>query len=116
MASFHTHAEKSWLSIYAKGISTLFLTVLLCLPSLVGGTALLLNLLRYRNIGDWEQVSSALIASGIFFGGPLVALAALVGGAIAFSRGVSLQVKYAHLVIVILATIATLALLLRFGN
>jgi len=103
-------------SMHATGIGTLILTVVLCLPSLIGGVALLTNVVLYRDIGQWEQTSSALVALGFFVGGPLVALAAVVGGIIAFSRNMPLKLKYAHLFVVSLATITTLLLLLRFGS
>ena len=110
------NAEKSWASTPGKGIVSLAVTVFLCLPSLVGGAAFLRNLLLYRDIEKWEQTSSALIALGVFIGWPLVAVAAVVGGIVAFSRSVSVGIKYAHLLVVGLATIATLFLLFRFGR
>ncbi len=109
-------AQKSWLSLHAKGIATLLVTIVLCLPSLVGGAALLTNLLLYRRIEEWQQTSCALIALAVFIGAPLIALAAIVGGITAFSRSVSLRIKYAHLLFVGLATIAILSLLLRFAG
>lgn len=102
--------------MHVKSIVSLAVTVLLCVPSLVGGAALLANLMLYRDIAEWEQASSALVALGVLLGGPLVALAAAVGGMIALSRSVPVKIKYAHLLIVSLATIATLSLLFRFGS
>ena len=107
--------NKSWLSVHAKGISSLAVTVLLCLPSLIGGAALLMNLLLSRDIEQWQETSSALVALGVFAGGPLVTLAAVVGGITALSRSVSVQMKCAHLFVVGLAAVATLSLLFRFG-
>lgn len=107
-------SEKSWFSLHAKGIATLLVTIFLCLPSLVGAAALLINQLLYRRMEDWRQTSCALIALAVFIGAPLIAVAAIVGGITAFSRSVSLRIKYAHLFLVGLATIAILSLLLRF--
>ena len=107
--------EKSWPSMHAKGIASLVVTVLLCLPSLIGGAALLMNLLLSGNIEQWQETSAALVALGVFVGGPLVTLAAVVGGIVAFSRSVSVQMKCAHLFVVGLAAVATLSLLFRFG-
>jgi len=101
--------------IRATGILTLSITILLCLPSLVGGTAFVFNLLLYQDIEQWRQTSSALIALGILVGGPLVALAAIVGGVTTLCRRVPFRMKCAHLFVVSLATIATLSLLFRFG-
>jgi ABC-type arginine/histidine transport system permease subunit len=98
-----------------RGIVSLLPTVLLCLPSLVGGMALAINLLLQRKIEQWGQVSSSAIAMAAFLGGPLVALAAIVSGLMAFSRTLSYGVKCAQWTIVGLATIVTLSLNFHFG-
>lgn len=86
-----SRARKSWLSMHAKGIASLVVTVLLCLPSLIGGAAFLINLLLHRKIEEWEETSSALAALGVFVGGPLVTLAAVVGGITGLSRSVAAE-------------------------
>lgn len=108
-------AERSWPSARGKGVVSLFLTVILCLPSLVGGAALLINVLLHRNINQWGQALSALVAFGVFFGTPLVALAAVVGGITALSGRVLVEIKYAQLLVSVLAAIATASLWLQFG-
>jgi ABC-type molybdate transport system permease subunit len=85
--------------MHAKGMLSFTVTVLLCLPSLVAGAALLVNLLLYRNIEQWTQISSALIALGIFFGNSAALLAAVVCAIAALRRRVSVKLKYAHLVV-----------------
>jgi len=102
--------------MHAKGILSLTVTVLLCLPSLVAGAALLINLLLYPNIEQWEEISSALVALGLFVGAPLVPMAAVVSAIAALRRRVSVGIKYAHLTVLTLATIAELSLFLRFGK
>ncbi|HXZ80427.1 MAG TPA: hypothetical protein VEG30_10890 [Terriglobales bacterium] len=102
--------------MHAKGLISLAVTVLLCLPSLVGGSALLFNQWQYGNIEQWEQTSSALVALGVLFGGPLVAVAALVGGTTAIRSNVRVEFKFVQLVTVGLAAIAAFTLLLRFGR
>ncbi len=97
-------------------IAGLLLTIFLCLPSLVGGSALLLEMALHRDISQWQETASALIALGALVGGPLVTVAAVVGGTMAFSRGLSLWMKYAHLMVVATAAVSTLSLLLRFGK
>jgi hypothetical protein len=99
--------------MHTKGIVSLFATVLFCLPSLLGGAALVINLLVYENITQWGQTSSAFVALGVFLGGPLVVLAAFVGGSTAL-RSVPAEFKYAQLAVVGVAAIATLSLLFRF--
>jgi len=93
------NAEKRRLPMHAKGMLSFTVTVLLCLPSLVAGAALLVNLLLYRNIEQWTQISSALIALGIFFGNSAALLAAVVCAIAALRRRVSVKLKYAHLVV-----------------
>jgi len=100
----------------AKGMLSLVITILLCLPSLIGGSVLFFNLATHRNITEWEQTSSALVALGLLFGGPLVALAMILGGITALSSKVPPAIKYAELSVVSTATIATLSLLSRFGK
>ena len=101
---------------HAKDIAILAVTLLLCLPSLIGGAALLVNLLVYQNIEQWQETSSALVALGVIAGGPFVAVAAIIGGLSAVSRSVSTKVKAAQLLMVCLAAIATFCLLFRFGK
>jgi hypothetical protein len=110
------NAEKIWSPPCSKGILSLTVTVLLCLPSLVAGAALLVNRLLYPNIEQWPQISSALIALGIFFGNSAALLAAVVCAIAALRRRVSVKTKYAHLVVLALATIANLTLFLWFGK
>ena len=102
--------------MHGTGILSLTVTVLLCLPSLVAGAALLVNRLLYPNIEQWPQISSALIALGIFFGNSAALLAAVVCAIAALRRRVSVKTKYAHLVVLALATIANLTLFLWFGK
>ena len=111
-----TNAEKVWSPQRPNGILSLTVTVLLCLPSLVAGATLLINLLMYRDIEQWAQVSSALIALGIFFGNSLALLTAVLCAIAALRRRVSVKIKYAHLVVFALATVANLSLFLRFGK
>ena len=103
-------------STRVRGVISLLVTVLLCLPSLAGGAALFLNLLLRRDIEQWEEISSALIASGVFFGAPLVGMAAIAGAVTAFNRSMSGEMKFAHLFVVSLAAIASLSLRFRFGS
>ncbi len=107
--------DKGWSRSPAKGIFSLILTVLFCLPSLIGGTAFLVNLMLYRNPEEWGQLSGALVALGGVLGRPFVAVAAVVGATVAFRSNVSPGIKYAHLSVVVLATIASLFFLSRFG-
>lgn len=102
--------------MHTKGIVSLVATVLFCLPSLLGGAAFVINLLVYENITQWGQTSSAFVALGVFLGGPLVVLAAFVGGSTALRRSVPAEFKYAQLALVGIAAIATLSLLFRFDN
>lgn len=98
-----------------KGVLSSALIVLLCLPSLIGGIALLLQLLLHGNIMEWNQTASALIALGCWFGGPLVAFAAFVGGMVSLTR-VPASYKYADLCVVGAAALATLSLLIEFAK
>ena len=100
----------------AKGVLSLAATIALCLPSLVGGLALLVNLSLQPHLEGWEQHSAAFVALGVFIGGPLVAVATMMGLLVAFRDSVSLRIKSAHLVIVGLGAIATISLLLRFAR
>ena len=109
------NARRSGWSWLVKGIVSLVVTVLLCLPSLVGGAALLMNRMVYPDMREWSQISSALVALGVFFGRPLAEVAAIVGGIIALRRSVSLKIKYAHLLVVGLGTIASLFLSFQLG-
>jgi len=116
LREFVANAEKSRLPMYARGMLSFTVTVLLCLPSLVAGVALLINLLLYQDIEQWLQISSALIALGIFFGNSLALLTAVLCAIAALRRRVSVKIKYAHLVVFALATVANLSLFLRFGK
>ena len=116
LREFVANAEKSRLPMYARGMLSFTVTVLLCLPSLVAGVALLINLLLYQDIEQWLQISSALIALGIFFGNSFALLAAVLCAIAALRRRVSVKIKYAHLVVLPLAAIANLSLFLRFGK
>jgi hypothetical protein len=107
---------QGWLPMHAKDIGSLAATTLLCLPSIIGGTALLMNLLLYRNIEQWKEGSSALVALGVIAGGPFVAVAAIVGGISAFCSSVSGSVKRVELLLVCLAAIATFCLQSQFGK
>jgi hypothetical protein len=98
-----------------KGTFSLILTILLCLPSLIGVTAFLLNLLLYRDPEEWGQISGALVGMGGIFGRPLVALAAVVGASVAFRTNVPPRILYAHLVVVGFGTIASLIFLFKLG-
>jgi hypothetical protein len=100
----------------AKGVLSLTMTVVLCLPSLAGGLALLAALLLRRHLGEWGQRYAASVALGVFVGGPLVAVATIIGVLVAFRDSVSLRIKSAHLIIVGLSAIATIFLLLRFSR
>jgi len=110
------NAEKIWSPPRPKGFLSLTVTVLLCLPSLVAGATLLVNRLLYPNIDQWPQISSALIALGIFFGYSAALLAAVVCAIAALRRRVSVGIKYAHLVVLALATFANFFLFFRFGK
>ena len=98
-----------------KGVASTALILFFCLPSLIGGFALLLQLLLHGNIMEWNETASALIALGCWFGGPLVALAAFVGSIVSLTR-VPAGFKYADLCVVGVATLAALSLLLKFAK
>ncbi len=97
------------------GIASLFIIVLLCVPSLIGASALMVQLLVYDDISQWNPTASALVALGAWFGLPLVVIAAVVGAVVALTR-VQPRIKYAELLIVALASLATLSLLIRFAK
>ena len=117
MPQSHTtaSAEEHWRSRSTRAVASLALTTILCLPSLLGGAALLAQIILYRDISEWRQMPSAFIALGSIIGGPLVTLAAVVGGIISFSD-LPARVKYAHLFVIGLAAVAALSLLLRFSK
>jgi hypothetical protein len=50
----------------------------------------------------------------MFVGGPMGAMAAMMGLLVAFSDSLSPKIKSAHLIIVSLGAIATISLLFRF--
>jgi hypothetical protein len=98
----------------AKVVLSLTATIVLCLPSLMGASALLTNLLLQRPLEDWGRASAMPVALGMFFGGPLVAMAVTIGLLVALSASFSPKIKAAHLIIVSLGAIATIWLLFRF--
>ena len=98
----------------AKGVVSLTATIVLCLPSLVGGPALLTNLVLQRHLEDWGQGSTASVALGVFIGGPLVAIATMMGVIVALRPIVSRSIKAAHLIIVGFGAAATISLSLLF--
>jgi hypothetical protein len=100
----------------AKGILSLSATVVLCLPSLLGGIVLLGNVVMGRDMGQWEQTSSALVAFGLLLGGPMVTFALILGGVTSLDQKVPALIKYAQLILVALSVIATLSLLSIFGK
>jgi hypothetical protein len=108
-------ADKGWSRTRTKGMFSLAITLLLCLPSLVGGTAFLMNLWLYRDAAEWGQTSGALVALGCILGRPLTALAAVVGSTVVFRGSVSPKIKYAHMLVVGLATVSSLFFVFRFG-
>jgi hypothetical protein len=97
-----------------KGVLTLAVTILLSLPSILGGLALLVNLLLQRHFGQWVQGSGTLVAVGMFIGSPLVILATVVGVVVALRPLVSMRMKAAHLIVVGLGAAATISLALLF--
>jgi ribose/xylose/arabinose/galactoside ABC-type transport system permease subunit len=101
--------------MHAKGITSLVPAVVLCFPSFTGAMAALANVLLQRHIEAWGTVSSVAVATAVFIGWPLIVVAAVVGGLVGLSHGVSQRVKYAHYIIVSLATLATFALTFHFG-
>jgi len=109
-------SEHNWPPTHSKDIGSLAVTILFCLPSLLGGAALLMNSVRYENIEQWKDGSSALVAVGVIVGNPFVAVAAIVGGITTLSSSVSGSVKRVELFVVCLATIATFCLQSRFGK
>ena len=98
----------------AKGVLTLVVTILLSLPSIFGGLALLVNLLLQRHFGQWIQGTGTLVAVGILVGSPLVILATAIGIVVALRPLVSMRMKAAHLIIVGLGAAATISLSLLF--
>ncbi len=98
----------------AKGVFSLAATIVLCLPSVIGGLALLTNLLLQRHPSDWGDGSAVLVALGVFVGRPMVAIATMMGLAVALRPSVSAQMKSAHLIIVVLGVMATISLWFRF--
>jgi len=101
--------------MHARGVISLVPTILLCLPSLTGAMAVLANVVLERHIETWGTVSSIVVATAVFIGWPLIVVAAVVGGLVGLSGGVSQRVKYAHYIIVSLATLATFGLTFHFG-
>ena len=98
-----------------KSVLSLTATFGLCLPSLLGGLALLTNVVMRRNLEDWGEASAASAALGVFVGGPLVSIATVIGLLVAYHPRISSGIKCAHLIIVVLGALATMALLFRFA-
>jgi hypothetical protein len=98
----------------SKVVLSLTATMVLCLPSLMGASVLLANLLLHRPLEDWGRASAMPVAIGMFFGIPLVAVAAVIGLLVALSDRISPKIKSAHLIIVGFGAIATISLLFRF--
>lgn len=100
--------------MHRKGIVNLIAVVLLCLPSLVGAIALLVNFLLNRPIAEWDLASSISVALAVLFGWPLVFVAMIVGGAALLNLGVSTRIKLADGIILGLGALAALIVLFRF--
>ena len=98
-----------------RGIITLAVTITLCLPSLLGISAVFTNGLLGRGMADWGWFSSVVVAGGVFVGGPLVLAASVVSAFAGLRRDVSRRMKYAHYSIVSVAMAATYALTFHFG-
>jgi len=105
-------ASRSWASatIHRRPAAP----IVLCLPSVIGGLVLLTNLLLQRHPSDWGDGSAVLVAPGVFLGRPMVAIATMMGLAVALRPSVSAQMKSAHLIIVVLGVMATISLWFRF--
>ena len=54
-----------------RGIITLAVTMALCLPSLLGVSAVFANGLLGRGMADWGRFSSVVVGGGVFLGGDL---------------------------------------------
>ena len=100
MVPANVYPAHRWLPTHAKAMTCLSVTILFCLPSLLGGAALLMNSVLYENIEQWKDGSSALVALGVIVGSPFVAIAAIVGGITAFCSSVSGSVKRVELFVV----------------
>jgi hypothetical protein len=101
--------------MHTKGIISLVVTVLLCLPSIAGASMFLGNLLLQRRIEEWGAASSGLVALTVFIGGPLVALAVVISALVGLSHNVPRRIKCANYVIVGVAALVTFSLQFRFG-
>lgn len=101
-------------SLTFKNCATLPITTFLCLPSLIGGAALVLQLAVHNDIREWNDTASALIALGALVGTPLIAVAAVMGAITSLAQ-VPAGVKWANLIVVVLAALATLSLWISFG-
>lgn len=97
-----------------KGLPTLITISVLCLPSVIGGVAVLYNFMLHRHLAEWGETSAALIGSAMFFGLPLMAIAALMGIVVALRSVVSPAMKLAHLIVVVVGTTATIGLAFVF--
>ncbi len=96
-----------------KGIASLLLISLLCLPSLAGAMALAGNAIVHRPIGEWNLPSSLSVAVAAFFGTPLIIAAAAICALVLFRFQVSPRIKLADVMIVGLGMIATLLVSFR---
>ncbi len=99
-----------------KGVLSLIATVVLCLPSLIAGIALLAGVLLQRHPAEWGESSAAVVALGVFIGRPLLAIATMIGLVVALRSSVSAPMKSAHLIVVALGMVATIALWYRFRS
>ncbi len=95
---------------------SIVVTIVLCLPSLVGGSLVAGNALLNRQLEAWSATSQASVALGVFFGVPFVAVAALIGLLSALGDRLSTREKALELITVFCAAIATIALLARFST
>lgn len=91
-----------------KGILTLVVLVLLCLPSVLGMTALLYNAAIHRAIGDWGTASSVFVAITRFFGMPLTLLAIVVCGATLLAGRIPPRIKSADVAVLGVGVLANL--------
>ena len=98
-----------------RGIGTLAVTIALCLPSLLGVSAVFANGLLGRGMADWGRFSSVVVGGGVFLGGPFVLAASVVSAFAGLRSDVSHRMKCTHYSIVCVAMAATFALTFHFG-
>ncbi len=99
----------------AKGIPSLVLLLLLCLPSTVGGAVFLLKLSTGQPVESWGVPASLMVAVAAMFGTPLILLAIALCVPIILGRKVSPGLKFADLVILGMGMAATLIVSFRPG-